>query len=165
MIQSILKHVKITGISGAVSFNIRSYKKDADLFGRNVEKIFKNTGVKERHLVDSTLCASGLCLVSAKALLKKLGVKPNEIDGLIFISQTPDYILPATICTLHKKLGISSSCAAFDVNLGCSGYVYGLWMAANFIAAGSLKNVLLLAGNTISRLCCKKNRATLSSFW
>jgi 3-oxoacyl-[acyl-carrier-protein] synthase-3 len=164
MIQSILKHVKITGISGAVPSKVRSYKEDADLLGRDIERIFKNTGVKERHLVDSTLCASDLCLVSAKSLLEKLEVKPNEIDGLIFVSQTPDYILPATSCTLHEKLGISSSCAAFDVNLGCSGYVYGLWMAANFIATGSLKKVLLLAGDTISRICCKKDRATYPLF-
>lgn len=164
MIQSILKHVKITGISGAVPSKVRSYKEDADLLGQDIERIFKNTGVKERHLVDSTLCASDLCLVSAKSLLEKLEVKPNEIDGLIFVSQTPDYILPATSCTLHEKLGISSSCAAFDVNLGCSGYVYGLWMAANFIATGSLKKVLLLAGDTISRICCKKDRATYPLF-
>src|SRR5690606_5185868 len=72
----------------------------------------------------------------------------DSIDLLIFVSQTPDHIAPATACILQGRLGLSKSCAAFDVNLGCSGYVYGLWMASSLLAAGGGKRALLLCGDT-----------------
>lgn len=97
-------------------------------------------------------------------MIAELRWDKDSIDGLIFVSQTPDYILPATACALHGRLGLSKACAAFDVNLGCSGYVYGLWLAAQMIASGGCSRVLVLAGETASRIVSPMDRAVAPLF-
>jgi 3-oxoacyl-[acyl-carrier-protein] synthase-3 len=92
-----------------------------------------------------------------------MAIPKDSIDILIFVSQTPDYLLPATACAVHGRLGLSPSCAAFDVNLGCSGYVYGLWLAASLLQAGA-KRALLLVGDTISRVVSPSDRSTALLF-
>lgn len=106
----------------------------------------KTTGIIERRVAsDSTTC-SDLCYEAANQLLNDLKCK-DEIDLVLFVSQSPDYFLPATSIILQNRLGISTSAMAFDVNLGCSGYVYGLSIASHFIQSGNIKKVLLLAGD------------------
>ena len=90
--------------------------------------------------------------------------QPSSIDALVFVSQTPDYVLPATSCCLHDRLRLAKSCACFDVNLGCSGYAYGLWLASSLLAAGGASRVLLLAGDTISRTVSPEDRSVALIF-
>lgn len=86
---------------------------------------WNKAGVKERR-VSKTLCTSDLCYGAAEQLIKDLGWEKSEIDGLLFVSQTPDYILPATACILQDRLGLSKECYATDMSIGCSGWLYGL---------------------------------------
>lgn len=163
MAASTISNVRIAGLANAVPRNARPTDADAALFGVDGAKVVANSGVVQRSLAGS-LCASDLCFAAARRLLTGLDWAPDTIDAIIFVSQTPDYILPATSCSLHGRLGLSKDCAAFDVNLGCSGYVYGLWTASLLIAGGNLRRVLLLAGDTISRISAPRDRSVALLF-
>ncbi|MFM7301640.1 MAG: 3-oxoacyl-ACP synthase III family protein [Crocinitomicaceae bacterium] len=106
----------------------------------------KTTGIKERRVAWKDLTCSDLCFKAAESLLTDLKIDREEIDVLIFVSQSPDYFLPATAIILQEKLGLAKNCMAFDVNLGCSGYVYGLSVLSSLLKSG-LKKGLLLAGD------------------
>jgi 3-oxoacyl-[acyl-carrier-protein] synthase-3 len=103
--------------------------------------------------------AGDLCLAAARKLIDELQWIPESIDAVFMVTQTPDHIMPATACIIHRELGLKHECLAFDIGMGCSGYVYGLWTASQFIASGSCKRVLLLAGDTISRLLSPKDNS------
>src|SRR4051812_2335905 len=132
MAQTEISNLRIAGISSAVPSSTRDLSEIIAAFGAEAaKKIADMSGVMVRHTVpnDGSLCTSDLCAAAAGKLLQELDWSRESIDGLIFVSQTPDYILPATSCVLQTRLGLPKGCAAFDVNLGCSGYVYGLWLA------------------------------------
>jgi 3-oxoacyl-[acyl-carrier-protein] synthase III len=156
--------VAIRGIVSAVP----SRRIENDYFvGRFGEKasheVAAMTGVATRHWVEPWQTTSDLCLAATTRLLERLKWDPHSIDALIFVSQTPDFLLPATACVLHGQLGLSQNCQAFDVNLGCSGYVYGLWLTATLINAGCHR-VLVLAGDTSSRMLDPLDRSTAMLF-
>lgn len=121
------------------------------------------TGVETRYFVGTGQTAGDLCLGAAKRLLDRLHWQPGSVSAIIFVSQTPDQRLPATACRLHGALGLSPTCQAFDVSLGCSGYVYGVWLAAALINAGCGR-ILLLAGDTSSRMVDPADRSTALLF-
>ncbi|MFZ6646246.1 ketoacyl-ACP synthase III [Undibacterium sp. TJN25] len=129
-----------------------------------VTDIVKMIGVHSRRKAHDDQTAADLCQSSAEALLNDLGWSRDSVDALIFVTQTPDYRLPATACALQGRLKLSKSCIAFDVNLGCSGYVYGLWLAAKLLDSQSVKRVLLLAGETPSKIIDPNDRATALLF-
>lgn len=156
--------VRICGVAAAVPEPVRTLADDATVFGvEEVQKVSESTGVKQRH-VGVTLTTSDLCQAAAERLLAESGCALEEIDALIFISQTPDYPLPATACSLQHRLGLSQHCAAFDVSLGCSGYVYGLWLASGMIASGAIRRALVLSGDTSYRLCSPEDRSVALLF-
>ncbi len=160
-----LNGIKLVGISAVVPDGERLPQDDYALYGQTeTDKLVASTGVERRCITTADVCTSDLCLAAANRLLDELDCSLDSIDMLIFLSQTPDYILPATACVLHGKLGLSKKCAAFDINLGCSGYTYGLWMASNFIKNGAVNRVLLLVGDTISKVVASENRATFPLF-
>ena len=129
-----------------------------------VADIAKMTGVQSRRHTNSQQTAADLCQAAANTLLDELGWERQSVDAVIFISQTPDYRLPASACQLQHQLGLRPSCAAFDVNLGCSGYVYGLWLAGKLLDGVALRRVLLLVGDTISKIVNPADRATALLF-
>ncbi|WP_010245564.1 3-oxoacyl-ACP synthase III family protein [Acetivibrio cellulolyticus] len=149
MATGVLKNVEIKGIACAVPDRIVKNEDYYGAFGEeSVQKFINMTGIKTRHVALDEQCASDLCYAAAKRLMEKLNWEPSSIDGLIFISQTPDYAVPATACVLQHRLGISENCIAFDVNLGCSAYVYGVWLASTMVSTQDLNRVLLLCGDT-----------------
>lgn len=165
MKQKALKNVLIRGIQCAVPRKIVKNDYFTSFFSNEeIEKSSSMTGVKSRRFADKNICTSDLCVSAARKVMYDLGWDPSTIDGIFFVTQTPDYRLPATSCSIQEKLGLSTECAAFDVNLGCSGYVYGLWLAANLMATGCMKRVLLLAGDTISKAVSPKDRSTVLLF-
>ncbi len=156
--------VVLRGIVSAAPKRVVDNAAFVERFGEAaVAEVVKMIGVEERRVADADQTAADLCFEAAKVLLERLDWAADSIDGLIFVSQTPDYRLPATACLLQGRLGLSSHCQAFDVNLGCSGYVYGLWLAATLVKAG-LKRVLVLAGDTASRLVDPNDRSTAFLF-
>ncbi len=112
-------------------------------------RFIKKIGIKKRHIASPNETAADLAEKAALGLL--LNYDKKDIDFLIFCTQSPDYFLPTTACILQQKLGLKKNCGAFDYNLGCSGYIYGLAIAKNFIETGMAKQVLVLTGETYSR--------------
>lgn len=165
MATALIHGVRIAGVASAVPATKHSvHTFDTNFSPEEVAKISQSTGVEFRHVVDKLRC-SDLCYAAAKRLLNDLKWEPSSVDGLIFVSQSPDFpMIPATSCILHSRLGLSKSCATFDVTLGCSGHVYGLWQAATLIEAGGLSRVLILAGDTTTTMCSPKDRSTALIF-
>ena len=116
-----------------------------------VDLVAKSAGVDTRRRAGVNETASDLAVKAAEKLFLENSIKPSEIDFLLFCTQSPDYFLPSTACILQDRLGIPTSAGAFDYDLGCSGYVYGLAIANSFVESGLAKNVLLLTADTISK--------------
>ncbi len=165
MLNTEFQNARIAGICSAVPKRVVGIDELASLFGEEeAAKVAKSTGVFKRRVAGTGLCTSDFCLAAARRLLEDMKWDPTSIQALIFVSQTPDYRLPATACVLHGQLGMSKSCTAFDVNLGCSGYVYGLWLAAQFIQASGMQRVLLLVGDKLTPYLSQKDRSTYPIF-
>lgn len=148
------KNVRIAGIAAGVPKNVLSNlhpdATDGISSEYSPEEFVKTTGVKERHVSDN-LCTSDLCYEAAEKLIAELNWNKNEIEALVFVSQTADYVLPCTSCILQDRLGLSKECYATDCTLGCSGWVYGLSQILSLLSAGSIKKALLLCGDAKKR--------------
>lgn len=129
-----------------------------------IDDVVKMIGVVKRRWVDSNTTTSDLCKAAGQRLLAGLAWEPETIDALVFVSQTPDYRLPATACLLQAEWGLSTSCIAFDVNLGCSGYPYALWLGMTMIQSGAATRVLLAVGDTVSKIVDPQDRSTAMLF-
>ena len=127
---------------------------------KEVKRFVKSTGFSKLCISSHAVTTSDMCYAAACNLFAETGIKPGDIDGLIFVTQTPDWYLPATSHYLQAKLNLSQDIICFDVNEGCSGYEQGLYLAATLIASGQCNNVLLLAGDTISKITDPEDRAT-----
>jgi 3-oxoacyl-[acyl-carrier-protein] synthase-3 len=162
----IIRNIGIRGISACVP----GYKEaniNLTLFNstEEAEKFIETTGVEFRHMVKgSDICTSDLCVKAAAGLLNELKWSPEEIDCLIFVSQTPDYILPATSCIIQDRLGLTIDCFAMDISLGCSGWIYGLSTIASLMSSGNMKKGLLLAGDTTTVTKSPKDKSTYPLF-
>jgi 3-oxoacyl-[acyl-carrier-protein] synthase-3 len=160
-----IRGIRVAGIAAAVPQARRRLEEDgASIPVEEREKLIRTIGVRERRIAPPDICTSDLCYAAAVRLLDDLGVAPDSIDGLIFVTQSPDYELPATACMLQAALGLPDSTAAFDVNLGCSGYVYGLWLGSQIVASGGAKRLLLLAGDTSTRRMAPDDRSVFPLF-
>lgn len=128
------------------------------------EKIIKSSGVRYRRITTSDQCTSDLCVTAANNLLTKSGIDKSQIGLLLFVSQTPDYILPATACVIQQRLGLPLDVLAFDINLGCSGFVYGLHVASALVRNLDKRYALLLAGDALSKYLSPSDTSTLFLF-
>lgn len=129
-----------------------------------VEKIDKKIGIKQRHVTVDGETASDLAVGAAEKLFAKIGYDRKQIDYLIFVTQSPDYHLPTTACTIQTRLNLSQRITAIDVNLGCNGFVAGLSLAKAVIIAGQAKNVLLLTGETYSKYMHERDKSNRTIF-
>ena len=158
-------NVEITGIACAVPDSVRTLDDEQKVFGeKEAKRIAKNVGVFQRHVSMGGICASDLCFVAAEELLDELAWERNSIDLLVFVSVTPDYVAPATACTLQHRLKLDKGCAAFDITHACTGYIYGLWTVAHLLSLGTMKRALLLVGDTVSRLVSPRDRSVAAIF-
>ena len=144
---------------------IDNYEYDLDVFPKeDVRKVVDKIGVYKRHFADDTTCASDLCFAAAEKLISDNGIDRSEIDLLVFVSQTPDYRMPATSILLQHRLGLPTSCIAFDVNLGCSGFLFGLSIVYSFMEKHGLRKAMLLDGETRSKVYNRRDRRSAFIF-
>lgn len=157
--------IRITGLACAVPTRTdRIYDFAGSFGGESVEKFIATTGVRERRFVHEKQTNCDLCFTAAERLLAHKGYERESVDGLVLVTQTPDYARPATAHVLHKRLGLTKDCMVFDVNLGCSGFVYGLNIVGSMLRAGALRRVLLCCGEAHNCLCDTGDKATSMLF-
>ncbi len=143
--------ISLRGIAAAVPQERLGLADLIPRFGReSAEKLIASSGVHFHHRIREGQTTGDLCELAARTLLKELEWEPQSLDALLMVSQTFDHFTPATSCILHGKLGLSKQAATFDVGLGCSGWIYGVWLAATLIQTGC-RRVLVLAGDTASK--------------
>ena len=116
-----------------------------------VDKISKKVGISERHVTTEDETAGDMAVKAAEKLFTEKGINRSVIDFVLLCTQSPDYHLPSTSCIIQNKLGLSTRCGAFDFNLGCSGYEYGLAVAKGLVVGGIAKNILLLTAETYTK--------------
>ena len=147
-----IKNLSIQGISAVIPKNKLDLKVLANQFGQNeIDRIMMSTGIESVGIALPDQKSADFCLHAAQFLMEQLSILPESIDAIIFVSQTPNYKMPATSCILQNKLKLPKSAVAFDINYGCSGYIYGLYQASLLINSGSCERVLVCVGDTISR--------------
>lgn len=150
MIISKLEGVKIASVATAVPkqyYAVDSYK---ELLGdAAIEKFKKATGIHGRYISSDKQTASDLAYAAAERILATQNLSSQEVQAIVFVTQCPDYVKPATAYVLQHRLGCAENCIALDINLGCSGFVYGVYVLASLmITSPNIKNALLLLGDT-----------------
>ncbi|HAF30215.1 MAG TPA: 3-oxoacyl-ACP synthase [Bacteroidales bacterium] len=130
----------------------------------SVEKIISKIGILKRHVAGEHETASDLACKATEKLLTEYNIDKSTIDYIIFVTQSPDYILPTTACILQDRLGLSTSIGAIDVNQGCSGFIMGISLAKGLILGGMAKNVLLITAETYSKYIHPKDKGNMTIF-
>lgn len=165
MFRNVIESATIEGIVASCPTQMFENADYAERFGEKyVKKNVRMTGVERFRICRDEQTASDLCYVAAEELLSNLGWSRDEVGALVFVTQFPDYQSPSTAFVLQKRLGVGSSCVAFDVNLGCSGYVVGLQIVASLLKGSNRTKGLLLCGDTGSKNINHDNRATALLF-
>jgi 3-oxoacyl-[acyl-carrier-protein] synthase III len=132
--------------------------------GGHIEKIDARTGIHSRHIAAQSQTASDLAFAAATKLFDRIAVLPARIDYLLLCTQSPECILPSTACLLQHRLEISEAAGAFDFNLGCSGFVYGLGLAEGLIASEQARSVLLITADTITKYIDPNDKGSRAIF-
>lgn len=159
-----LNGVAIRAVAAAVPRHVERNEDYAGLSAQERALLIKTTGVKERRIAPKGLTTTDLCAAAAREILAQLDIAKEEIGLLIFVSQSGDYYLPASAALLQERLGLQTSTMAFDVGLGCSGYVYGLAIASSLMQTSGIKKALLLAGDVSSIVTSREDKSTYPLF-
>ena len=165
MAKLIFDSVGVSALSAAVPHTvIENYKYTEYFDADQVKQVVDKVGIYERRFADANTCSSDLCFAAAEKLISDNNINKNEIDLLVFISQTPDYRMPATSVILQNRLGLPTTTVAFDINLGCSAFIYGLSVVFSIVQSGNIRKALLLDGETRSKVYSPKDRRTAFLF-
>lgn len=160
----LIKNVKLIGLSACVPKTICENKELPLFDGDDAAKFIASTGVERRRIANEQTTTSDLCFHAAEKLILDLNWCKDEIDCLIFVTQTPDYTLPATSCILQDRLNLPQECYTLDISLGCSGWIYGTSLITSLMQNGNFKKGLLLAGDTILKSCSENDKSTWPLF-
>lgn len=156
----LIKNINIRAITTYLPIDVLEMNSLTDIFEeKDIKLVMNASGVERVHVAKPEETASDLCFEAALHLFEKEKLNRADIDGVVFVSQTPDYIAPATSVCLQDRLGLSKETVCFDISYGCSGYIYGLFQASTLIGSGACNNVLVLAGDTTTKLINSKDRA------
>ncbi len=146
------RNMRIAGVAAAAPSAIVVNRDYEPLLGKSlVDRVISVTGIEQYHKSARCQTASDLAYVAAEKLLSEKNVDRSEIGAIIDVTESPDYIAPSTAFVLHKRLKLPQTCMAFDVNLGCTGYVYGIHIACSLLQAMTQKYVLLVVGDVMKR--------------
>lgn len=129
-----------------------------------VEKVASKVGIHRRHIASIDETAGDMALRAAEQLFAEHEINKQDVDFVLLCTQSPDYFLPSTSCILQSRLGLRQDIGAFDFNLGCSGFVYGLSVAKGLIAASIAKNILLLTSETYTKYLHPKDKGNRTIF-
>lgn len=163
--QATVHDITFAGFRTAVPQQRHSYVREPGMFTQaEADKLVQSTGIYERRVLPPHLGASDMCVAAATDLLTSLDWDPSTVEVLIFVSQDSDYNLPATACLIQNRLGLPTSCAALDINLGCSGFVYACWIASQMLSGASGSRALVLCGDTSTRHLMPEDRSTRPLF-
>lgn len=155
------QNIGIEAISATVPKKVVKTRSLTDYYTKEaIEKFIAATGVEERRFSDENVCASDLCYKSACEIFDKTAIKKEDIDMLIFISQTPDYRVPGTSVSMQDRLGLSKDTLVYDVNMSCSGFIHGLLMAYSFLQMPNINHVMVMVGDTLSKLISLQDKGT-----
>ncbi len=132
--------------------------------GLKINELTRLTGVKERHIAANNEVASDLAVKSAEKLFFENSINPDEIDFVIFCTQSNDYMTPSTACIIQDRLNLPKTCGSFDFNQGCTGYIYGLSLSKGLIESRQAKNILLLTAETISKKIHPEDKSNMAIF-
>ncbi|WCM92720.1 ketoacyl-ACP synthase III [Acidovorax sp. NCPPB 2350] len=153
MALSTLHNVRFAGMTSCVPKRILHNIDDAPPKIRSErERLVRNIGIQQRRICQEWQTFSDLAFDATELLLSSVGWQREEIDALIVVTQSPDYLIPATAIILQDRLKLSQTTVAFDVNLGCSGYPFGLHILGSMIASGAVKKGLVLVGDRCASL-------------
>jgi len=130
----------------------------------SVQKIDEKTGIQVRHIAGEEECSSDLGVAAARKLFESGSCAAQDIDYVLFCTQSPDYFLPTTACLIQDRLGIPVSAGALDFNLGCSGFVYGLGLAKGLVESGQASRLLLITAETYSKFIHPRDRSVRTIF-
>lgn len=145
-----IRNVRFRGLASCVPKTVISNLDCAAEARPERERLVRNIGIKTRRVCSKDQYFSDLAATAAEKLVADLGWRKDEIDAVIVVTQSPDYLIPATAILLQDRLGLTHATIAFDINLGCSGYPYGLFVLSSMISAGRLRKGLLLVGDKSS---------------
>ncbi len=156
-----MRRSSILAVECALGSETLSFEALEERFGaENMKKVFSGSGIRNRRIAPPGVCGSDLAFQAAEQLFARHpNVDRSKIDLVIHCTQSPDYLLPTTACILQDRLKLSKNCGAFDLNLGCSQYVYALSVASSMIASGVANLALVLTGDTMSQTVHPKDRA------
>jgi 3-oxoacyl-[acyl-carrier-protein] synthase-3 len=159
MAKSVFRGVRVSGVAGAVPKAVVNNLVDHTFCSaEDRQKIVALTKIATYRKSPPGVCASDLCLAAAEALLAGLGCRPEDIDAIVLATITPDFRVPSTACVLQDRLKCTTATLAYDISMGCSGYVVGLYNACSLIKGAGLRRVLLLSGDTQTKLCYEQDK-------
>jgi 3-oxoacyl-[acyl-carrier-protein] synthase-3 len=147
-----MKHSRIVGTGSYLPEKILSNADLEKMIDTTDEWIFTRTGIRERHIVAENEFTSDLAVKAALQAIEVAQISPNDIDLIIIATTTPDRTFPSTACLVQEKLGIRNNCPAFDIQAVCSGFVFALATADNFIKSGAARRALVIGADTMSRI-------------
>ena len=158
-------NIGIRAVSACVPSHIE-YNRDLGSFmtEEEIQKAIQNIGIEERRMADKEVCSSDLCFKAAEKLLSDNAIDKSSIDVLLFVSHTSDYLHPATAPILQHRLGLSKDTLSFDIHMACSGYVYGLSTAYAYASQPHINRVLLLVGETMSKIVSRHDKVNTPLF-
>ena len=151
--------VRIAGVGHHVPAGVLTNADFERMFDTSDEWITSRTGMKERHIAAADEPTSEIALIAARNALASAGWEPKDLDCIIVATVTGDYAFPATACILGAKLGVPGV-PAFDIEIACSGFIYGLTVAASMVRTGVFKRVLLVGAEELSRIMNYEDRST-----
>lgn len=159
------QNVGITAISACVPKKVSSNYNLGDLVPeKTIEKLISSIGIKEKRYAEIGVCTSDLCFKAARKMMDDNEIAPSSIDMLIFLSLTPDYITPPTSSILQSRLGLPLTTACIDISLACSGFIYALSTAFAFASMCGIDKVMVLVGETLSKVTNYRDRVAVPLF-
>ncbi|MDA9121411.1 ketoacyl-ACP synthase III [Flavobacteriales bacterium] len=151
--------VRMVGLSAAVPNNREDNQELASLSDKAKNEIIQQVGIRYRYVAPDSITASDLCESAATKLLSELNWNAEDIELLVFVSQTPDHLVPGSATQLQTRLGLPQSAMVIDVNQGCAGYVYGMSIVSGLMKAYGIPKALLLVGDTITKMVSRQDNS------